>query len=654
MVKVLSSNASKMYRNSEQYSDCSNLLMKADDPPLEELDPAILSCGLPAIILSEVQPAHPPSIRYSIGQLQTIRKSPLCSRRPLAADDPKVSAFAIWRSQPNRSRSSKAPAGNPQPTNDSHKEQNGATSGNNNTGNKEKSPEQQGGKFRNNHHTGRENGFVGSRYRRNYEFSNNNHYAIVKSYRSDGDQHHFQNTVIEEEPEWVSAGPTSRLDTIELRGFDDDLSVSQSSSEKANNGDGKNTSKNSGKHISFYDELHHYEHVHPKKSGGGGSILKPHDSSGRENDADSVTTSNTGSPPPARSTPTKHLAEFNHMMEEAQQRHNSGVNVNNFEEFMKFDSLLGSESAPGSSAQSGSRFSKWFRRGGNSFNPSVGENYDARRHAFHLASDNFAHGNNNRYPGGERNYTQQYPPRFSSYATNQGSGDLPTDSNSAFKRLVDMMAQNRANNNLVAQQQQYLLQMLNKNQQSEILRRMLIKNTVDNASDANQQQQQQPTQTPRVPTQLELQLHTQSIMQNALLRKKLQDQRKVLLEHNSQIAEMAAAAAVGKAKPNAEVQQFVKSVSPNIQRSLSLLSQTTTNNGGGGQYRSFNQTFPGGNGGVNNPAYAGGSHHPDLSASLRQMLLPHHQQQQQQGSGRPFGNRRRFEKRSVTWKHPNN
>lgn len=634
MVKLLSSSASKMYRNSEQYSDCSNLLMKEDDPSLEELDPAILSCGLPAIILSDVQPAvYVPPISYSIDQLLAIRKSSLCSRRPAAADDPKVSALAVWRTNPNPPsyrRGKRNPTVNPQQNNQS--DQNSGTS-------KEQSPEQIG-KFR---HHGTENGFVGPRFRRNYEFSSSNHHVIVKSYRSDSDQHHLQNTVIEEEPEWVSAGPTSRLDTIELRGFDDDLSVSQASSDKTSNGDGKNSSKNSGKHISFYDELHHYEHVHAKKSGGG--ILKPHDSSGRENDVESVTTSNTGSPPPARSTPTKHMAEFNHMMEDAQ-RHNSGVNVNNFEEFMKFDSLLGSDSSLAPNVPSGSRFSKWFRRNGNSFNPSsVGNGYESRRHSFHFPADNVAPANNSRYPV-DRNYPQQYGPRFNSFPNQGPGGDLPPDSNSAFKRLVDMMAQNRANNNLVAQQQQYLLQMLNKNQQSEILRRMLIKNTVDNASDANQQP---ATQTPRVPTQLELQLHTQSIMQNALLRKKLQDQRKMILDQNSQMAEMMIASA-GKSKPNAEVQQFVKSVSPNIQRSLSLLSQTTSNNGAGNQYRSFNQTFPGGNSTMNNPAFNGASHQqPDLSASLRQLLLPHNQQQ----GSRPYGNRRRYEKRSVTWKHPN-
>lgn len=643
MVKILSPSASKLFRNSEQYSNCSNFLVN-DDPPLEELDPAILSCGLPAIILSDVQPIYAHPIRYTIDQLQAIRRSTLSFRRPLAADDPRVSVFSIWRNNaPNHYNrrggfNSNASNFNPQ---QHDRNQNNGTSGNG----KEK-PQEQAGRFRSH---GRENGFVGSRFRRNFGFNSNNHHVIVKSYRSDIDQHYLHNNVIEEEPEWVTAGPTSRLDTIELRGFDDDLSVSQSSSEKvSNHGDSKNSSKSSGKHISFFDDLHHYEHVHhTRKGSSGGGILKSNDSSGRENDIESVTTSNTGSPPPARSTPTKNMtAEFNNQMTDDGQRNNSGVNVNNFEEFMKFDSLLGSDTTPANNVPSGSQFSKWFRRGGNSLNHSFGNNYDARRQAYHLGPDGNGPANNTRYPA-DRHYPQQYAPRFPSFA-NQGSSDLSSDSNSAFKRLVDMMAQNRANNNLIAQQQQYLMQMLNKNQQSESLRRMLMKNTVDNASDANQHQQS-AQQTPRVPTQLELQLHTQSIMQNALLRKKLQDQRKIIIEQNNQMAEMVSVAAAGKSKPNPEVQQFVKSVSPNIQRSLSLLSQTTGNN----RYPSFNQTFSGNSCvPLNNLAFGGGSHQQDLSASLRQMLLPHHQQQQPQGS-RPVGNRRRYEKRSVSWKHLN-
>lgn len=258
-----------------------------------------------------------------------------------------------------------------------------------------------------------------------------------------------------------------------------------------------------------------------------------------------------------------------------------------------------------------------------------------------MTQDSFAgNGNYNRYPF-DRSFPQQYQSRFSS-SYNNGQVDSQNnppqaDPNSAYRRVMEMIARSRVNTNQAAQEQ-YMLQMLNKTQQSEILRRMLIKNTVENGPGGNQQQQ-----PPRIPTQLELQLHTQSIMQNALLRKKLQDQHKMLLEQNSHLSAMATAP--NSAEPNAEVQQFVKSVSPNFQRSMSVLNQTAT--AGAGQYHSFNQSFPGANSAVNNPLFIGGSNQVDLSASLRQILLP----QQQQGP-RPLGNRRRSGKKSVTWKNP--
>lgn len=161
--------------------------------------------------------------------------------------------------------------------------------------------------------------------------------------------------------------------------------------------------------------------------------------------------------------------------------------------------------------------------------------------------------------------------------------------------------------------------------QSEILRRMLMKNAVDNVvADTNQQQQQQPaSQQPRIPTQQELQFHTQSIMQNALLRKKLQDQRKMLYEQ-----------AVEPANP--AVQQFVQSVCPNIQRSLSVLSQTANQFSAPPppQPSSANSMFP------------GGSTAAELSNSLQQML---HLSQPQQGRHAVGANRGRFGKGSVTW-----
>lgn len=636
MVKILSTSLDSMCRNPEQFRDSSHFLMKADDPPLEELDPAILSCGLPAIILSEAQPPpmYAPPIRYSIDLLVSLRHSALSSRRPPAADDPKVALFGIWKipGQPNNRRCKPH-------TENSRKDD------------KDKGARDSIGKGQTSERDDRqkqsarhENGSIGSRFRQNYEFSNRNHHVIVRSYRGESDNYPMQNnSLVENEPEWVSAGPTSRLDTIELRGFDDDLSnhdglsVSQSSWGKSAGGDSKNSSKNSEKQTSFYDDLHHYEHVvNPKRNE---IFLKPHDSSGRENDVESVTTSNTGSPPPARSTPTKHMTDGNYLADDSQ-KHNS-VNVNNFERFMKFDSLLGSDPATRTSVQSGSRSSKWFRHGGQQ---SADSNHDRRQYSYNMTQDSFiGNGNYNRYPF-ERSYPQQYQSRSSSSYNNYQVDSQPqADPNAAYKRVMDMLGQCRVNNNNhQTTQEQYMLQMLNKTQQSEILRRMLMRNTGDNGPE--QQQQHQASQPPRIPTQLELQLHTQSIMQNALIRKKMQDQRRMLLEQNSNLSAMATAPNI--AEPNAEVQQFVKSVSPNFQRSMSLLNHTVA--AGAGHYRSFNQPLPGvSNSAVNNPLFLGGSSQLDLSASLRQMLLP----QQQQGP-RMFGNRRRSGKKSVTWKNP--
>lgn len=96
------------------------------------------------------------------------------------------------------------------------------------------------------------------------------------------------------------------------------------------------------------------------------------------------------------------------------------------------------------------------------------------------------------------------------------------ESNNAFKPLVEMVAQNRTSNNLLPQQQ-CLMQLLNKNQQTEILRRMLMKNW-----------QQTTNQTPRISTQQELQFHTQSIMQNTMLHKKLQEKDAARTGHRTQ------------------------------------------------------------------------------------------------------------------------
>lgn len=641
MVKILNTSSNNnLFFNSEQYNDCSSFLMKADDPPLEELDPAILSCGLPAIVLSDMQQHHPalaslraPKIRYTPGQLQAMRKSALCFRRPVVADDPRIGQFAIWKSANQLKR-----GGRGQYTARTTTEQKSGCSEDIKDVKSLEKQQPPGGIEHQKFHYGRDNGFVGPRFRRNYDFNNRNHHVIVKNYRGGGfgddhHQHHYrlQDTVIEEEPEWMAAGPTSRLDTIELRGFDEDVVSPNASLEKASDGGGdagvRGRRSPGAKHISFYDELHHYEHI----VGG----AKRNTSSG---DVESVATSNGSSPPPARSTPTKSVGDCNNNLEgdekqKLSQQHPNGVNVNNFEEFMKFDSILGTDSGAGNSgAQSGSRFSKWFRRGTNGYNQSSGANF---RQAFLSNSDAFG---NNRFPQQHQNQQRQFGPQSTAYGNRgfqpvesfeqQQHGHFGDESSTAFKRLVDMVAQNRASNNMMAQQQ-YLMQLLNKNQQSEILRRMLMKNAVDNVvADANQQQQQQQQSPnpPRIPTQQELQFHTQSIMQNALLRKKLQDQRKMLYEH-----------ATEPTAANPAVQQFVQSVCPNIQRSLSVLSQTA----GANQFHAPPQSS-------GNSMFPGGSTAAELSNSLQQMLLSQ-PQQQQQGQRHPGSGRGRFGKASVTW-----
>ncbi|XP_053691734.1 myb-like protein I [Sabethes cyaneus] len=604
MVKVSSGSASNDFRFSEQYRDCSSLLKKMgltpfctkfpEGPPLEELDPAILSCGLPAIMLSDIHPIiAPPVLRYTAVQLQAMRKHSLCSRRPAIADDPKLSRFSIWRSS-NALRKSCL---------------------------KERKTNQQSDETSKNHHqerpaNTRENGFAAPRVRRNYEFSNRNNHVIVKSYKSGDEQRRVQDTAAEEEPEWVASGPTSRLDTIELRGFDEDVSMNAlpTSSESKTTGD-----KATEKHISFFDDLQHYEHVHPKRAGGNTS--KELDTSGRETDSESVAISSTNSPPPARSTPTKSLPDNNNSYNSGQktsQAQNNSINVNNFEEFMKFESLFGSDN--GSSGQTGSRFSKWFRRGNTSFNQY--SNQDGRRLPYgYFPSNDFANtSGSSQYEGHAAQRSSSgasYLPRGyqGAHAFEQNNSMNAAAPNSAFKRLLDMVTHNRLGNNMLAQQQ-YMLQMLNKNQQSEILRRMLMKNTMDNAiADPGQPKAPpQQSQEQRMPTHRELQFHTQAIMQNALLRKKLQDQQKMLFEQNSQMTVMAAAAAAS-AEPNAAVQQFVQSVCPNVQRSLSVLGQARVNQPN--HQQKFGQSFPNAD---------EQQAHRDLSASLQRMLLSPPQQ----------------------------
>ncbi|KAL9695143.1 hypothetical protein quinque_014428 [Culex quinquefasciatus] len=105
-----------------------------------------------------------------------------------------------------------------------------------------------------------------------------------------------------------------------------------------------------------------------------------------------------------------------------------------------------------------------------------------------------------------------YPDRVS--ANGSAMVRIRTSSQASELSPFGNTAQNHASNYLLAQ-------LLNKNQQSEILRRM--KNA---EADTNQLQQQLASQQPRIPILQELQFHIQSNTQNVLL----QDQRRMLYE----------------------------------------------------------------------------------------------------------------------------
>lgn len=628
MVRILNG-STDVFCNSEQYKNCSDLLMRADDPPLEELDPAILSCGLPAIILSDIQPVSK-VIRYTLNQLQAIGKSELSNRRPVVANDPRIARFAIWKTSSQLKRVCRQYL----PGEGCKDVRNAVTPPAARDTPKEKLPERSSQKLNN----GRENGYVAPRYRRNNEFSNRNQHVIVKSYK--GEDFRLQEAAIEEEPEWMTGGPTSRLDTIELRGFDEDVSInvlssSHSSLDKiANNV--KNDSNGSEKHISFYDDLQHYEHVHTKRA----QAVSKHDSPSRENDVESVATctSSTNSPPPARSTPTKYVHSGTSRADDKtegnsarkSQHNGGGIDVNNFEEFMKFDSLLSTDSCQNTNPTNASRFSKWFRRNGN----SSGLNNENRRQQYHMYNDNY--GNN--YGSGRFQHEYSQPQRVTNASHNRNGfpsemynlHNAAANPSVAFKQFADTVAQNRAssNSNLLAQQQ-FWAQLLNKPHQEDFIRRRATKPAANNVSGAAQVHQTPP----RIPTQRELQYHTQTIMQNALLRKKLQDQRKMFFQPNNQMSMTEA---------NPAVQQFLKSVSPNIQRSLSVLSQTVPTIGQTHTKPSFGTDSIAA---LNNAANSNNSalRQHDLSASIQQLMLAH----------RSPGNGRRLGKGSTMWTNRN-
>uniref|UniRef100_A0A182Q4U2 Uncharacterized protein n=1 Tax=Anopheles farauti TaxID=69004 RepID=A0A182Q4U2_9DIPT len=584
-------------RHGEQYDNCSELLIEPEMTSLEELDPAILSCGLPAIVLNDedlatttvttTTPQPLPSslmgscflngvtsaattnfIRYTVAHLLALRKSPLSHRRPGAIDDPRTAPFPIW------SRFGFGPQQEQQQQQQrvrriSDEEYGGGAYGG-------------GGRKPNDRQ--RDNGFYPPRFRRNHEFSNRNHHVIVKSY-SPGEQcavgvagggynpMRLQETIIEEEPEWVTSGPTSRLDTIELRGFDEDMTRNVSESLKTSPG---TLAKQRG---AFFDELLHYEHVHPKHAGA------KHDTSGGAVDGESVSTSNTASPPPARSTPTKYGADMNNNAYRkvgsctgslpGSSTSGGGVNVSNFEELMKLDSILG-DSADSNS----SRLSKCVRRGGGpsgtgSILTGGGSNghhyqhhYQQSQHQQHhvrFALDrNTHHYNNspqNRQAGSGRLPISalQHPPTG---VDPSKAGTTPAADTKSFQRLLDMMAvQNQRMHQ--QHQQQYLLQLLQNSQQTETLRQMLMKKcSFDNAAAAAAATAAAISSTgggqQRIPTQAELQLHTQSIMKQALLRKKIAEQSRLLLEQQGGGGGV-------EQEPIPAVQKLLQSFCPNVQ-----------------------------------------------------------------------------------------
>uniref|UniRef100_A0A182P8Q4 Uncharacterized protein n=1 Tax=Anopheles epiroticus TaxID=199890 RepID=A0A182P8Q4_9DIPT len=609
MMKFVNSDTTtKSLRHGEQYENCSELLIEPDMTSLEELDPSILSCGLPAIVLKEDDPTaptmtstttatttstpHPSSlmvscssfsvaaanavnvIRYTVANLLFLRRSPLSHRRPTAIDDPRTGQYPIWsrtgfnqQQQPDRVRR--------------------VSNGN---GDEELLS---GAYGRRPNDRQRDNGYNPPRFRRNYEFSNRNHHVIVKSYNAvnscgavggaytAGGAMRLQDTIIEEEPEWVSAGPTSRLDTIELRGFDEDVSRNVAESLKTSPVGGKTRT-------AFFDELLHYEHVHPKHGA-------KHDLSGGAGDGESVSTSNTGSPPPARSTPTKGDFNNNHNGHGSHGRKMSGgvagpssaaaatggggVNVSNFEELMKFDSILGD-----SGDSNSSRFSKFYRRGGSaSGSSSAGghhyqHQYGGQQHSHHqqhqqhhvrFALDRNTHHYNNGHQTQQQQQHRQagsgrlpmsalQPPPAGTEQCFPGGSTTTAQPNvgdaKSFQRLLDMLAlQNQRTTQ--HQQQQHLLQLLQNCQETETLRQMLMKKcTLDNAAAMASGQQ-------RIPTQAELQQHTQSIMKQALLRKKIAEQSRYLLEQQQQ---------QGGQEPIPAVQQLIQSFCPNVQRKMNL------------------------------------------------------------------------------------
>ena len=194
---------------------------------------------------------------------------------------------------------------------------------------------------------------------------------------------------------------------------------------------------------------------------------------------------------------------------------------------------------------SGSRFTKYFRRGNNS-----GHN-DSRRH------DGPTNNQNNSFRSAALEVS-----KFSDRKHGSNRHAHETNEPNSFQNWLQLLSQNpNLCNNLLAQQQ-YLTQMLNKTQQSDSLKKMLHLN--------NKEGMPQGGPPARMPTQKELQFHTQSIMQNALLRKRILDQCKFSGE-----------------VPIPAVQQLIKSVHSNVQK----VTQQGLPPGIAGQCPNFNSSM---------------------------------------------------------------
>lgn len=172
----------------------------------------------------------------------------------------------------------------------------------------------------------------------------------------------------DDEPEWFSGGPTSQLDTIELRGFDEPApDTVRSSTRSLSRQTSANNSLSNGKDNSREKSTSSLDNN--KNS----SIT----SAGLDTSTVSLKSSTGGadttqeSPPPARSTPTSGVPVKGKEGIKEDKKHPSESSLNddhehdfNLDDFLKFDHIPGllSNGNVEESTVQGSRFSQWFRR----------------------------------------------------------------------------------------------------------------------------------------------------------------------------------------------------------------------------------------------------------------------------------------------------